>query len=210
MGDNWIKKTIRGILISGSDSIGGTHDPQGSTEITGETFPDSTSRGIHNAPRYSITGGDSSNWQTCTVAAAAYLAGDRFGSLEEITGVPTTGEVIGVGWQDDDLVRPEMDIMFFVAEPTIASADRVALSITEANLDLMIPNVLRLRLDSYGGQTSTDHYTGYASAYDLNNRGPLLYTLDSGTSLWMLCQASIAVTPTSTGGQRFKPLIIKR
>lgn len=46
MGSDWLKNTIRGIVLSVADTLTGTHDPSATTGVTGETF-DTDKRGIH-------------------------------------------------------------------------------------------------------------------------------------------------------------------
>lgn len=83
---------------------------------------------------------------TPTITANSYVTGDRLGSIMTLTDVVRNDLNIGAGTCrlesihiiDKAAQSPVIDIWFFNALPTIASADRTAFDLTDANALLSI------------------------------------------------------------------------
>lgn len=84
-----------------------------------------------------------------TITAAAYVTGNRLGSVMTIPNVVRVDNSLGFGTvmlesiniQDKAAQSPVIDIWFFNSLPTIASADRAAFDLTDANMALQIGSV---------------------------------------------------------------------
>jgi hypothetical protein len=93
---------------------------------------------------------------TPTITAGAYSAGDQLGELQSITDafrlerLPVIIQFISV--VDSATQDAEIDFLFFDEEPTIASSDNAAFSITDAELK-----------DKAVGTITVDEYKDFAS-----------------------------------------------
>ena len=139
------------------------------------------------------------------VSASLYTTGFQFGELFEITGVPTSGLIVGCELQSDHVtLLPDLNLFLFGSEPTITSSDRTALNIAEASMDLCVGR-LRIRLGHYDGESTGSHKTARVNLPESDNGGAQVYELDaSETSMWGIFQVAADITPNASGDYRFR------
>ena len=133
---------------------------------------------------------------TPVIQAAAYASGDQLGSLVTLSNAmdstKDTGTVMSVTVIDKAEQSSDLSILFFSAEPTIASADNAALSITDAEVAAKLLGVVSVSASDYV-DIGNQHVAQKTSV------GLMLQSAAGSTSLYclLLCEGTPTYASTS-------------
>ena len=129
-------------------------------------------------------------------AAAAYIAGDQFGTLISLTNAARatggSGRITGISFTDGDDLITALDIFFFDDSPTLA-ADNAPFSISDADADKIIWVARLSFFDDLALNKVNTQYMGISIPYDL-----------VGTTLYAAVRIQTAYTLVATTSPKYK------
>ena len=118
---------------------------------------------------------------TPTVDTSAYASGDHLGDLQELVNAlddtSGTGTIVSVSVVDRDSQSAEIDVLFFSAQPTIASSDNDALDISDDEMSSKFLGAVKIESSNYISLAN-------CSAGGVKNAGLLVSATGGSRSLW--------------------------